>query len=148
MTYHMVIEGTLALTGQYFQTDWMERRGILPGHLEGFRKISQDEHRHVAYGTWYLKQVAGDPAHAARIQDRLMALLPAAAGVLVPPGYEPRRRVRVHGLHQPGDERVRVHRAHAAAEGHRRLAGRRARLRPHLITVISGWVASSVWVKT
>jgi len=87
VTYHMVIEGTLALTGQYFQTDWMERRGILPGHLSGFRKISQDEHRHVAYGTWYLKQVAGDPAHAARIQDRLMALLPAAAGVLVPPGY-------------------------------------------------------------
>jgi ribonucleoside-diphosphate reductase beta chain len=87
VTYHMVIEGTLALTGQYFQTDWMERRGILPGHLSGFRKISQDEHRHVAYGTWYLKQVADDPAHAARIQDRLMALLPAAAGVLVPPGY-------------------------------------------------------------
>ena len=29
--YHMVIEGTLALTGQYFQTDNLERRGILPG---------------------------------------------------------------------------------------------------------------------
>ena len=29
----MVIEGTLALTGQYFQTGWMERQGILPGHL-------------------------------------------------------------------------------------------------------------------
>jgi ribonucleoside-diphosphate reductase beta chain len=86
-TYHMVIEGTLALTGQYFQTDWMERRGILPGHLDGFRKISQDEHRHVAYGTWYLKQQARDPSHAARIQDRLAELLPAAAGVLVPPGY-------------------------------------------------------------
>jgi ribonucleoside-diphosphate reductase beta chain len=85
--YHMVIEGTLALTGQYFQTDWMERRGILPGHLSGFRKISRDEHRHVAYGTWYLKQQARDPAHAARIQDQLTALLPAAAGVLVPPGY-------------------------------------------------------------
>src|SRR5205085_2499333 len=39
--YHMVIEGALALTGQYFQTDWMEQRGIMPGHLQGFRKISQ-----------------------------------------------------------------------------------------------------------
>jgi ribonucleoside-diphosphate reductase beta chain len=87
VTYHMVIEGTLALTGQYFQTDWMERRGVLPGHLEGFRRISQDEHRHVAYGTWYLKQVAADPGHAKRIQDRLMATLPSAAGVLVPPGF-------------------------------------------------------------
>ncbi|MGZ4275721.1 MAG: ribonucleotide-diphosphate reductase subunit beta [Solirubrobacteraceae bacterium] len=87
VTYHMVIEGTLALTGQHFQTDWMERLGVLPGHLEGFRKISQDEHRHVAYGTWYLQQVASDPGHARRIQDRLMATLPSAAGVLVPPGY-------------------------------------------------------------
>jgi ribonucleoside-diphosphate reductase beta chain len=87
VTYHMVIEGTLALTGQYFQTDWMERRGVLPGHLEGFRKISQDEHRHVAYGTWYLQSVASDPGHARRIQERLMATLPSAAGVLVPPGF-------------------------------------------------------------
>jgi ribonucleoside-diphosphate reductase beta chain len=85
--YHMVIEGTLALTGQYFQTDWMERRGILAGHLQGFRKISQDEHRHVAYGTWFLQQKAKDPALARRMQDRLMATLPAAAGVLVPPGH-------------------------------------------------------------
>ena len=87
-TYHMVIEGALALTGQYFQTDWMEQRGIMPGHLEGFRKISQDEHRHVAYGTWYLQQkVKEDPAHARRIQAKLGEVLPAAAGVLVPPGY-------------------------------------------------------------
>src|SRR5581483_8663655 len=32
--YHMVIEGTLALTGQYFQTDNLENMGILPGHLK------------------------------------------------------------------------------------------------------------------
>ncbi|HSD79813.1 MAG TPA: ribonucleotide-diphosphate reductase subunit beta [Solirubrobacteraceae bacterium] len=87
VTYHMVIEGTLALTGQEFQTRWLEARGVMPGHLEGFRKISQDEHRHVAYGTWFLQQKAGDPALARRIQDRLMATLPAAAGVLVPPGF-------------------------------------------------------------
>ena len=52
-TYHMVIEGTLALTGQHFQTMRLERRGILPGHLKAFKRIAQDEHRHVAYGTWY-----------------------------------------------------------------------------------------------
>jgi ribonucleoside-diphosphate reductase beta chain len=86
--YHMVIEGTLALTGQEFQTRWMEREDVLPGHLHGFRKISQDEHRHVAYGTWFLQQKARDPALAQRIQDRLVATLPSAAGVLVPPGFE------------------------------------------------------------
>jgi ribonucleoside-diphosphate reductase beta chain len=60
----MVIEGTLALTGQYFQTDNMEKRGIFPGHLKGFNLISQDEHRHVAYGTWFLQQGVGLPAVA------------------------------------------------------------------------------------
>ncbi|MEO6496570.1 MAG: ribonucleotide-diphosphate reductase subunit beta, partial [Solirubrobacteraceae bacterium] len=54
-TYHMIIEGMLALTGQYFLTDYCEKQGILPGFLEGFRNISRDEHRHVAYGTWYLQ---------------------------------------------------------------------------------------------
>jgi ribonucleoside-diphosphate reductase beta chain len=86
--YHMVIEGTLALTGQYFQTDNLERQGILPGHLRAFNLISQDEHRHVAYGTWFLQQKAREPELARRIQDRLIETLPSAAGVLVPRGYQ------------------------------------------------------------
>jgi ribonucleoside-diphosphate reductase beta chain len=87
-TYHMVIEGTLALTGQDTLTRVFERDGILPGFLEGFRKISQDEHRHVAYGTWFLQQKAKDPALRERIQLRLAELIPIAAGVLTPRGYE------------------------------------------------------------
>src|SRR6478752_10522756 len=76
-TYHMVIEGTLALTGQDTLTRVFEGRGILPGFLEGFRKISQDEHRHVAYGTWFLQQKARqDPALARRIQKTLQELIP------------------------------------------------------------------------
>lgn len=89
-TYHMIIEGTLALTGQHFMTDHLERRGILPGFLEGFKRISQDEHRHVAYGTWYLQRVSREePALRRRIADRLMALLPVTALALVPPGEDP-----------------------------------------------------------
>ena len=88
-TYHMVIEGTLALTGQYFITDYLEKAGILPGFVEGFRNISRDEHRHVAYGTWYLKQACRDEALAQRMQDTLAELLPVAAGVLVPKGKDP-----------------------------------------------------------
>ena len=87
--YHMVIEGTLALTGQHFTITTFEQHGILPGTREGFEKISRDEHRHVAYGTWYLQQKAKDPAHKRRIQAKLMELIPIAAGVLVPPGEEP-----------------------------------------------------------
>jgi len=87
-TYHMVIEGTLALTGQHFQTMRLERRGILSGHLEAFKRIAQDEHRHVAYGTWYLQHNTRDPELAKRVQDKLVQTLPAAAGVIVPPGFD------------------------------------------------------------
>ncbi len=88
-TYHMVIEGTLALTGQHFITDYFEKQGILPGFVEGFRSISRDEHRHVAYGTWYLKEACSDPALARRAQERLTELIPIAAQVLVPRGKDP-----------------------------------------------------------
>jgi ribonucleoside-diphosphate reductase beta chain len=88
-TYHMIIEGTLALTGQDTLTRVFEDRGILPGFLEGFRKISQDEHRHVAYGTWFLQQKAREsPALAQRITKTLQELIPIAAGVLTPRGYD------------------------------------------------------------
>jgi ribonucleoside-diphosphate reductase beta chain len=87
--YHMIIEGTLALTGQWFLTDYMERHKILPGWVEGFRLISQDEHRHVAYGTWFLREKAKEPALRERIIERLAELLPLATGVLVPTGADP-----------------------------------------------------------
>jgi ribonucleoside-diphosphate reductase beta chain len=89
-TYHMVIEGTLALTGQRFITEYYENEGIMPGFVDGFAKVARDEHRHVAYGTWFLKETAGrDPALGERMRNTLIELLPIAAGVLVPPGYDP-----------------------------------------------------------
>jgi len=87
--YHMIIEGTLALTGQWFLTDYMERKGILPGWVEGFRLISQDEHRHVAYGTWFLREKAADEGLRRRIAERLVELIPLASAVLVPKGADP-----------------------------------------------------------
>jgi ribonucleoside-diphosphate reductase beta chain len=96
-TYHMVIEGTLALTGQNFQTLRLERRGIMPGHLEAFKRISQDEHRHVAYGTWYLQQKARDPELGKRVQEKLAQTLPAAAGVITPPGLDAEDEVEYLG---------------------------------------------------
>ncbi len=87
--YHMIIEGTLALTGQWFLTDYMERKGILPGWTEGFKLISQDEHRHVAYGTWFLREKSKDPQLKRRVTERLAELIPLATAVLVPPGADP-----------------------------------------------------------
>lgn len=97
-TYHMVIEGTLALTGQNTLTRVFERDGILPGFLSGFRKISQDEHRHVAFGTWFLQQKAKDPALRRRIQQRLAELVPIAAGVLTAKGREVGEEYEILGM--------------------------------------------------
>ena len=85
--YHMVIEGTLALTGQHFMLDFYEKNDLLPGFQEGFANIARDEHRHVAYGTWFLQQKCADERMRGRVQDTLNELLPLAAGVLVPQGY-------------------------------------------------------------
>jgi ribonucleoside-diphosphate reductase beta chain len=86
-TYHMVIEGTLALTGQHFMLDYYEKNDLLPGFVEGFGNIARDEHRHVAYGTWFLQQKCGEERYRERVQQTLNELLPLAAGVLVPKGY-------------------------------------------------------------
>jgi ribonucleoside-diphosphate reductase beta chain len=85
--YHMVIEGTLALTGQHFMLDYYEKNDLLPGFQEGFGNIARDEHRHVAYGTWFLQQKCADERMRVRVQETLNELLPIAAGVLVPKGY-------------------------------------------------------------
>jgi ribonucleoside-diphosphate reductase beta chain len=89
-TYHMVIEGTLALTGQFFISDYWEKNDLLPGFVDGFKKVARDEHRHVAYGTWFLKEKCrSDEALADRMRATLQELLPVASLVLVPPGRDP-----------------------------------------------------------
>ena len=84
--YHMVIEGTLALTGQHILIENLTNRKILPGFVTGFENVARDEHRHVAYGTWYLQQaVQRDQSMVKVIQDTLAETLPLAAQVLMPP---------------------------------------------------------------
>ncbi|HLM08895.1 MAG TPA: ribonucleotide-diphosphate reductase subunit beta [Thermoleophilaceae bacterium] len=85
--YHMVIEGTLALTGQHFMLGYYEKNDLLPGFAEGFSNVARDEHRHVAYGTWFLQRKCREERHRARVRATLNELLPVAAGVLVPKGY-------------------------------------------------------------
>jgi ribonucleoside-diphosphate reductase beta chain len=84
--YHMVIEGMLALTGQHFIIDYNERMGTLPGFVEGFGNVARDEHRHIAFGTRFLMEMAaaGDEYRDA-IQRVLVESLPIAEGVIRPP---------------------------------------------------------------
>ncbi len=83
--YHMVIEGMLALTGQHFIIEYNERVGTLPAFVEGFTNVARDEHRHVAFGARFLKDmVARDERYRAAIQRTLAEIAPAAQGVLRP----------------------------------------------------------------
>jgi ribonucleoside-diphosphate reductase beta chain len=87
--YHMVAEGMLALTGQHFIIDYNERVGTLPGFVAGFTLVARDEHRHVAFGARFLRDmVRRDERHAAAIQRALVAVAPAADGVLRPKWFE------------------------------------------------------------
>jgi ribonucleoside-diphosphate reductase beta chain len=84
--YHLILESTLGLTTFEFSTRFMEREGLLPGFVAGYSKIHQDEHRHIGYGIWYLRQaVATDPAAGDAIRVTLRDLLPAVAESLKPP---------------------------------------------------------------
>jgi ribonucleoside-diphosphate reductase beta chain len=84
--YHMVIEGMLALTGQHFIMEYNEREGTLPAFVEGFQNVARDEHRHVAFGSVFLKEKAEeDDRYRAAIQRTLEESLPIADKVLSPP---------------------------------------------------------------
>ena len=87
--YHMVIEGMLALTGQHFIMDYNERMGTLPGFVKGFTLVARDEHRHVAFGARFLRDMARrDPRHNEAIQRTLAEVGPVADGVLRPKWFE------------------------------------------------------------
>src|SRR3954449_8450607 len=87
--YHMVIEGMLALTGQHFIIEYNEQAGTLPGFVEGFNNVARDEHRHVAFGARFLRDMAGrGDQYREAIVRTLAESGPAADGVLTPPWYE------------------------------------------------------------
>ena len=87
--YHQILEGTLGLTSFNFVTTYLEREGLLPGFVAGYSKIHHDEHRHIAYGTWYLREaVAADPALAEVVRETLRELLAPVAQSLTPPELE------------------------------------------------------------
>ncbi len=86
--YHMVIEGMLALTGQHFILQYNEEVGTLPGFCEGFNNIARDEHRHVAFGARFLREMAeADSRYGEAITRTMTEVAPIADGVLQPKWY-------------------------------------------------------------
>jgi ribonucleoside-diphosphate reductase beta chain len=86
VTYHMVTEGVLAMPGQRIMIEYTAEHDLYPGFNGGFRLVEQDEHRHIAFGVRFLKDVCEErPEMKDVIVRRLEELLPKAAEVFCPP---------------------------------------------------------------
>ena len=89
VTYHVVIEGVLAMTGQHQILKYMEAHDIYPGFRQGFSLVEQDEHRHIAFGVRFLKEACdAEPRYRELIARKIAELVPVACHVFVPPGTE------------------------------------------------------------
>jgi ribonucleoside-diphosphate reductase beta chain len=86
VVYHMVTEGVLAMTGQRSILSYMERHAVYPGFQAGFSLVEQDEHRHIAFGVRFLRDVVRERPEMREVVVRtLTRLLPEAAKVFCPP---------------------------------------------------------------
>jgi ribonucleoside-diphosphate reductase beta chain len=98
-TYHLIIEGVLAMTGQRFILKYAEDHGLYPGFCKGFNLVEQDEHRHIAFGVRFLRDaMQSDPDRFGPIiQRRVEELVPKALHVFVPPYAESAREFVSYG---------------------------------------------------
>jgi ribonucleoside-diphosphate reductase beta chain len=84
--YHLILEATLGLTTFEFTTGFLSRERLLPGFVAGYTKVHHDEHRHIGYGVWFLREaVARDERMGEVVRQTLRELLPAVAESLTPP---------------------------------------------------------------
>jgi ribonucleoside-diphosphate reductase beta chain len=89
VTYHLVIEGVLAMTGQHQILKYLEAHDIYPGFRQGFSLVERDEHRHIAFGVRVLRDACErEPRYRELIQAKISELVPTACHVFVPPGTE------------------------------------------------------------
>jgi Ribonucleotide reductase, small chain/SCP-2 sterol transfer family len=89
--YHLVVEGTLAQTGQHFIADYLTRMDVLPGFREGMLNVERDEQRHIAAGVKMLADFnRQDPEVRPAIREMLAEVMPYTIGVFRPPNDDER----------------------------------------------------------
>jgi hypothetical protein len=86
---HIVIEGVLALPGQYFIQRYVEGRRILPGLSSGLAHVERDEARHVAFGIRMLNQLTRSSRDCRdAVVETLDRVVPWTVGVFMPPNLD------------------------------------------------------------
>ncbi|HEX8648526.1 MAG TPA: SCP2 sterol-binding domain-containing protein [Thermoleophilaceae bacterium] len=99
-TYHLIIEGVLATTGQRTILDYSESHSLYPGFCQGFGLVEQDEHRHIAFGVRFLRDaVADDPSRGQIVMRKVEELVPKACHVFVPPYVDSAETFVTYGYH-------------------------------------------------
>jgi ribonucleoside-diphosphate reductase beta chain len=83
--YHLLIEGTIAVSSQHFILSRLEAEGTMPGFVEGFTNVTRDEHRHVAFGVRFLRD-AVEAGHGDAVRRVLGELEPSIDELILPPG--------------------------------------------------------------
>lgn len=85
-TYHLVIEGMLALTGMRYLLGIVRELQILPAFYTGFTAVARDESRHVNFGVRALMEAGiRDAGHLDRVRDRIFRLLEPACRIVAAP---------------------------------------------------------------
>lgn len=107
VTYHLIIEGYLAVTGQRSLLRTLRHVGLMPGFATGFTAVARDESRHIGFGVLALRRRVAERAEMAEvITNKIEELLePAVQTVVAPdrklPVEDPRQipeSLRVNGL--------------------------------------------------
>jgi ribonucleotide reductase beta subunit family protein with ferritin-like domain len=88
--YHIVIEASLAQSGQHFICSYLERRDVLPAFREGMANLTADEQRHIGFGVKLLSDLkredpVGVPKAVAQI---LRDVTRYTSQVVMPPGWD------------------------------------------------------------
>ena len=100
VTYHMVTEGVLAMTGQRTILQYMAAHDLYPGFQKGFSLVESDEHRHIAFGVRFLRDVCAErPEMRNVVVETLERLLPRAAEVFAPAEAESPREFTSYAYH-------------------------------------------------
>jgi ribonucleoside-diphosphate reductase beta chain len=86
VTYHLIIEGYLALAGQRNLLRYFRNAGLMPGFTTGFTAVARDESRHIGFGVLALRRRVVEDAEMGRVVARkVLELLEPAAQTAVNP---------------------------------------------------------------
>ena len=86
VTYHLVIEGYLAVTGQRSLLRMLRNVGMMPGFVTGFTAVARDESRHIGFGVLALRRRIREQPEMARVVTlKVLDLLGPAVRTAVSP---------------------------------------------------------------